>query len=221
MDGHMWDSPTKIHGVQLGGHADLITNPAVQKSYIDKALIPLLQHIASSSNARYVLGYNIVSEPEINMKGFGGGVGLDGDAVKRFVKNCSDAVHANGGGAYATVGCYMPDYLPTWQYVGLDFYELHYYPWMDNQHSPGSGLPTSASLSLDKPCIVGEFATQDASYGLTDTNPLSAEWYLDTIYAYGYAGALGWSIRSYDSASNWDEFEPVFVNWALQHPNTP
>src|SRR5206468_12962391 len=29
---------------------------------------------------------------------------------------------------------------------------------------------------------------------LTDTTPLSAEWYLDSIYAKGYAGALAWSL---------------------------
>ncbi len=90
---------------------------------------------------------------------------------------------------------------------------MHYYPGFD-KNGPGSGLPTYASLALDKPCIVGEFATNDVSYTIGNTTPLSAQWYLDSIYSKGYAGALGWSYFSSDSATAWSPFAPVFSKWA-------
>src|SRR5262249_54667715 len=104
-----------------------------------------------------------------------------------------------------------------WKGLGLDFYCIHYYPWNDFGGPAGSGLPTYASLNLDKPCIVEEFPTADSSYGANDTNALSAKWYLDTIYNYGYAGALGWSYRAGDGASNWTSFQPVFTAWGHAH----
>ena len=88
---------------------------------------------------------------------------------------------------------------------------------MDFNNAAGSGLPTYASLGLDKPCILGEYASADASYGLTDTNGYSAEWYLNTIYSRGYAGALAWSINAGDGASNWPQFQPVYTAWAQSH----
>src|SRR5262249_13882186 len=81
----------------------------------------------------------------------------------------------------------------------------------------GSGLPTYASLGLDKPCIVGEFSTVDANYSIGSATPQSAQWYLDTIYNFGYAGALAWSYQAGDSATNWSAFQPVYTNWANNH----
>jgi len=78
----------------------------------------------------------------------------------------------------------------------------------------GTGLRPVSSLGLDKPCIIGEFAKADASYGLDDTTVYSARWYLDSIRAQGYGGALGWSLDATDAASNWTRFQPVFTNWA-------
>jgi hypothetical protein len=214
MDGSMW-SPASFSGsVQMGGHAAIVTNTTVQNSYRTNALRPLLRHVAASPNRAFVLGYDIVNEPESNMAGYWGGVGLSKSAVQAFVRHCASDIHTYGGGAYATVGSATPYYASTWKGLGLDFYQIHYYPWMDFNNGTGSGLPTCASLGLDKPCIVGEFATVDASYGLNDANPQSAEWYLNTIYAYGYAGALGWSVRAGDGASDWAAFQPVYSAWA-------
>ena len=134
--------------------------------------------------------------------------------VQTFVQNCASYIHTYGGGGYATVGSATPYYVSTWKNLGLDFYQLHYYPWMDFSNGAGSGLPTYASLNLDKPCIVGEYPTNDVSYTIGDTTPLSAQWYLDSMYSKGYAGSLGWSYYISDSASNWSSFQPVFTNWA-------
>jgi len=214
IDGSMWSNASFSGPVQMGGHSAIVTNTAAQQTFLDNALKPMLQHIAASPYKNNVLGYDIVNEPEANMSGYWGGVNLAASQVQTFVQNCAAYIHTYGGGGYATVGSATPYYVGTWKNLGLDFYQIHYYPWMDFSNGAGSGLPTYASLGLDKPCIVGEYATADADYVIGSTAPLSAQWYLDSAYNKGYAGSLGWSYFVPDSASNWPAFQPVFSNWA-------
>jgi hypothetical protein len=214
IDGSMWSSAGFSGSVQMGGHSAIITSATAQQSFLDNALKPVLQHIAASPYKNNVLGYDIVNEPEANISGYWGGVNLPVSQVQTFVQNCATYIHTFGGGAYATVGSATPYYVSTWKNLGLDFYQVHYYPWMDFNNGAGNGLPTYASLSLDKPCIVGEYPTADADYTIGSTTPLSAQWYLDSTYSKGYAGSLGWSYFVGDGASNWTSFQPVFSNWA-------
>lgn len=213
MDNSMWLPAKLSHGVKLGGHSAIITSSSVQASYVNKALIPLLKHVAASPYRASVLAYDIVNEPEAQMVGYWGGVGLAAQQVQLFVRACAYAIHQYGMGAYATVGSAEPAYVAAWKGLGLDFYSLHYYPWMDYGAAPGSGLPAYAALNLDRPCIVEEYPTNDVSYGLADQTPQSANWYLSTIYADGYAGELAWSFWVPDSATDWELFQPVYTNW--------
>ena len=191
--------------VQLGGHADIVTDPAARQSFMDNALKPLLQHIAASPYKDAVLGFDIINEPEAQIAGgyngsdfFTGPAQLALSDVQSFVAEAANYIHTYSGGGLATVGSAMPSWTPLWMGLGLDFYQAHYYPWMD-WAGPGTGLPPVSSITsdtgvhLDKPVIVGEFPTADASYGLNDTSVYSAEWYLNYIQSQGYAGALGWS----------------------------
>ncbi|HZT41930.1 MAG TPA: cellulase family glycosylhydrolase, partial [Chthonomonadaceae bacterium] len=218
IDNSMWANANVVSGVQLGGHAAIISDSTVQQSFLDNALKPFLQHVAASPYASRVLGYDIVNEPEGQMTGYwGGDANFAAAPVQAFVANCASTIHTYGGGAYATVGSAMPGWASLWSGLGLDFYQIHYYPWMDNGGPAGSGLPTYASLNLDRPCVVGEFSTVDADYTIGSTTAQSAQWYLDTIYRYGYAGALAWSNNASDSATDWTDFNPVFANWANGH----
>ncbi|HVK06370.1 MAG TPA: carboxypeptidase regulatory-like domain-containing protein [Armatimonadaceae bacterium] len=220
IDSSMWSGASWSGAVQMGGHADLLTNAATQQSYLDRALRPLLEYVAAHPNGKRILAYDIVNEPESNLAYFWGGANLPAESAKTFVRRCAEYIHAYGGGAYATVGSAMPNYVGTWKGLGLDFYQFHYYPWMDTWvagQAPGSGLPEYASLGLDKPCIVGEFPTNTGSYGLNDTAVHSGRWYLDQIKARGYAGALGWSTFVSDSASNWPSFQPLFTAWGQEN----
>ena len=211
-DTSVLDAAQSTNGVQEGGHAGLVTDPTVQQSFLDNALKPFLQHIAASSYKDYVLAYDIMNEPERLLPG---GWGPSSDFVtvgqmQTFVKNTASYIHMFGGGALATVGSAAK----TWMGLGLDFYCAHY---NDGPGGP-SGLtppPPYASLGLDKPVVVEEFTTADVSFGLNDTAEWSAEWWLNTIYSQGYAGAIGWAWH--DSAGNWASFQPVYTAWGMAH----
>jgi hypothetical protein len=211
-DTSVLDAATEVNGAQEGGHAALVTDPAVQQSFLDNALKPFLQHIAASSYKDYVLAYDIMNEPERLLPG-GWGPSADFVTVNQmqtFVMNSASYIHTYGGGALATVGSAAQ----TWMGLGLDFYCAHY----NSGPNEPSGLtppPPYASLGLDKPCVVEEFTTADVSFGLTDTAEWSAEWWLNTIYDQGYAGAIGWAWH--DSAGNWMSFQPVFTAWGSAH----
>jgi hypothetical protein len=211
-DTSVLDAAQTVSGVEEGGHAGLVTDATIQQSFLDNALKPFLQHIAASSYKDYVLAYDIMNEPERLLPG-GWGPSADFVTVSQmqtFVKNTASYIHKYGGGGLATIG----DAAPMWMGLGLDFYCAHY----NNGPGQPGGLtppPTYASLGLDKPVVVEEFATADVSFGLTDTAEWSAEWWLNTIYNQGYAGAIGWAWH--DTAGNWTSFQPVFTAWGSAH----
>ncbi len=127
----------------------------------------------------------------------------------------ANVIHQNAPGVLATVGSATPYWVSQWQGLGLDFYDFHYYPTMDWGNPPGTGLPTYASLNLDKPCIVGEYPSVVTDVNIGSRQPLSAQWYLDTIKNYGYAGSYVWAASFNDgTAAYWVPFQPVFTHWA-------
>jgi hypothetical protein len=220
LDSSAWSNATYSGAVQMGGRASMITNATVQQTFLDRALKPLLQHVAASPYKSRVLGWDIINEPEAQMSAFWGGVNLPTASVQTFVKRCTEYIHSYGGGAYATVGSAAPQYVGTWKNLGLDFYQVHFYPWMDDLawgQPAGSGLLSYASLGLDRPCIVGEYPSNGASYNWGDTNVFSGKWYLDQIKARGYAGGLAWSTNVADSATNWGAFQPLFTRWGQEN----
>jgi hypothetical protein len=98
----------------------------------------------------------------------------------------------------------------------LDFYQTHYYPWMDGWvlndpvlgHTTLSPLTQPVSgLNLDKPIVVGEIATPSGQAGSL----------LNTILNNGYAGFWGWSYNSNGTgdklAIDWSTFTP----WEQAH----
>ncbi len=212
LDTSVLDAAQVVNGVQEGGHRALVTDPTVQQSFLDNALKPLLQHIAASSYRDAVLAYDIMNEPERLLPG-GWGPSADFVTVSQmqtFVKNCASSIHMYGAGALATVGSAAQ----TWMGQGLDFYCAHY----NNGPGQPGGMqppPPYGSLGLDKPCVVEEFPTAAISFGLNDTAQWSAEWWLNTLYDQGYAGAIGWAWH--DSAGNWASFQPVYTAWGSAH----
>src|SRR5262249_54444560 len=122
LDTSIMNTPQYYGTVQDGGHGAIMTDASVQQSYLDKALKPLLQHIAASPYKNYVLAYDIINEPEGDMKPLAwpynfwgnGGAPVDGSLVQTFVRNCASYIHTYGGGALATVGSGEPQFASYW-----------------------------------------------------------------------------------------------------------
>jgi hypothetical protein len=121
-----------------------------------------------------------------------------------FAAAVAGAVHEHTS-AYVTLGSaslkwyrvWTPEFAAAHGFppLGLDFYQTHYYPWMDGQGWNGDPelgtvqfsptVQNYADLGLDRPMVVGEFIVSD-----------QAPMRLDVVLANGYAGAWPWSVTS-------------------------
>jgi hypothetical protein len=66
-----------------------------------------------------------------------------------------------------------------------------------------------ADLRLDKLCIIGEFPTKNTGFNTFQ--------YLETIWKNDFAGALAWSYRADDEASDFKNTADEFKTWSDSH----
>jgi hypothetical protein len=202
-------------GVKMGGRKDWITTKL--DALIQKVIVPLLKRYG---NEPTIYSWEIMNEPEWVISDIKFPSVKDDSVTQRqfftFAKKISDAVKANtkqlltlGSASLKWNRIWTPAYakqkgLPT---LNLDFYQVHYYSWMDNQSvTNDADLGTTsfspitqkvASLKLDKPIVVGEFKQ-------------SGNWELDKFYENGYSGAWAWSAHAdypvfYDSYQKFNQ----------------
>ncbi len=207
-DFHIADKAKTVDGVQVGGHSRLITDGDKRKSFLENSLKPLLDKYGQHSN---IIAWEVINEPEGAMAIPGGQwveESVPTAAMQMFVREVADYVHAFSS-HYVTVGSASRQWVNLWIGNKLDFYQFHYYDKMESQYP--FDYPY-ASLSLDKPCIVGEFPTSNTKWTMSQ--------YLDTIWKNGYAGALTWSLRASDEASEFRSVASEFAVWSKAHENS-
>ncbi|MCX5770072.1 MAG: cellulase family glycosylhydrolase [Candidatus Hydrogenedentes bacterium] len=204
-DFQLTDKAKDSGGVQMGGRATMISDSAKRKTFLDNALIPLLQRYGRSEA---IVAWDVINEPEGAMDIAGGRWVEDAvtpEAMKIFVREIVQCIHAHTS-QKATVGSASRGMLTHWTNSGLDLYQFHYYDKMGGQYPLEYQC---ANLNLDKPCIVGEFPTKNAERAVTA--------YLDVILHNGYSGSLAWSLRGDDDSSDFKGVASEFVKWSASH----
>jgi hypothetical protein len=190
---------SEVNGVQLGGHSIIMRNAAIRQTFLDNALIPLIQRYGNNPS---IFSWEIINEPEWVMQGVPDSsefTPTDGipDPVttiemQDFVRECTKAIHK-----YATqpvtVGSARRKWLKNglWSGLGLDLYQFHWYDKF-KADEPFPWQPYS-EMGLDKPCIIGEVPSYSTKH--------SAYKYMESAKNAGYAGLLLWSYRAGDDFS--------------------
>jgi hypothetical protein len=178
----------------------LLADPAKVQSYIDTFLLPLVKRYDANP---YLLAWETCNEPEWMSEN----QGVAQSDVIRMHAMLAAAIHENSS-AYVTTGSACVKWNGTtpncvgnfWSNESLqahhpthdpkaffDFYQIHYYPWMD----PYFGRPFDHTVSEygvpdDRPVIVGELPARG-----------DAERYVK-LYKNGFDGGMGWTANGVD-----------------------
>lgn len=229
------DCTINYHGPHAGNHIDLVTDLSKTQSYINNALIPLLN--ATTPNGVRIgdhpnLHIDVFNEPELGMSDVPqrratctAYPGAPRDAVRRFIAMTAGTIRRNGS-VPITVGNHeirylvdpsvVPNALGNWwsdaemqQFdpdASFDYYSPHWYLEFQGETFMD---PTDWPASIfDKPVIIGETA------GNTLTYDRAQQW-----ACLGYAGAWPWTyFGTTDSYGNWSDAQSVIDEFYQNQP---
>ncbi len=218
----------QVNGVQVGGHSDLVTNTAKRNALMNNVINPL---VTAYRDEPSVLSWEIMNEPEWALSDIPQpAVNPDYVPVSMqqfwaFASSASAIIHFQTP-QQVTIGSAALKWNKVWTdsfaanrglpEINLDFYQTHYYQWMDccSTNAPELGATSwsplvqrVSDLQLDKPIVVGEIHTSGGSTAQT----------LDAILANGYAGVWSWSYNSQATGDHlsidWGRYSP----WEAAH----
>jgi hypothetical protein len=211
--------------VQQGGHTDVFTDPAKRAALIDNVIGPVVTRYSAEP---HVLSWELMNEPEWAISDLPQAAVNDAVqpvTMKQFwAYGASVAQLAHAAGGRVTVGSACLKWNAVWTpafaakkglpSLALDYYQTHYYGWMDGNatDAPDLGKTTwspltqrVSDLALDKPIVIGEITDDEASR--------------DAAWENGYAGYWAWS---YEAETTYDHFAlaPGFGAWGAAHDAT-
>ena len=180
-------------GVHIRGLAPIVRDPAKRAALLERVVRPLARTAQASPHADRLLAWDVINEPEWAMTGpspygdmaYDPTAGLEALAhadMESFVRDVSTALRAESR-ALVTVGGAAPKWAHAWTGVGVDFYQWHYYDWIQ-RYWPYTTPP--AQYGLDRPILIGELPLGELAPGL----PYGTV--LESFYGGGYAGGWGW-----------------------------
>jgi len=155
-------------------------NDPVQRQKLAEVLAPLFARYA---NEPRIFSWEVFNEPEWDM--WNGKV--NSANTQATVRGIVNAVHANSS-KYVTVGSAMLDGLTFWTGMGLDYYQAHWYDYMQpgDWNMPARDYSSvKAQYGIDGPLVVGEFFSGTGQAAVD-------RW--ETFYTRGYAGSWAWSL---------------------------
>lgn len=192
----LWFRPARrVNGVTLGGKKTLVRQAGRRAQLLDRVVAPLLRRYGREAA---IAAWDAINEPEWATFGIGTlslRGGLLARTMRTFVREVVHCIHAETTQA-ATVGSASLRSLPLVRGLGLDLYQAHFY---ERAVLHGRLERPVESYGLDRPLLLGEFATGGAG------RPPEA--IVETARRAGYAGALAWSVLARDAASDFGRFE--------------
>ncbi|MEO5951913.1 MAG: glycoside hydrolase family 2 TIM barrel-domain containing protein [Chloroflexia bacterium] len=207
----VYDAQTD-NGVQLGGHAAVLATPEGQQALVRNVFEPLFSRY---TNHPAILSWEVMNEPEWTLRDAGTvhkevRQPLTLAEFRAFVKLTVEAIHTIAK-SYATVGCADMKWAQNWMGLNLDYYQIHFYDWMQPYSTDNLFSMRAESIRLDRPVVVGEFPADHSTIaGLRD--------YLNIWYMNGYAGAWAWSFRA-DATWGGPDAE-ILSTWSEAHKAT-
>jgi hypothetical protein len=203
----LWTADCHNGNVHLGGQAEAITDPIRRQALVDRAVVPLIDHLATSDR---VVAFEIIAEPEWGIAELNlepdARIKLPLETLRDFAGELTRVIHQRSK-TLVTLESNRFSNMRNWQSLGLDYYSFSWYDWLE----PYEPLATpAASANLDRPVVIGEYpAGGSAYYTLPEV--------LDNAYSRGYAGAFGWSYWDGDGISRWRDVAPTFTGWVTDH----
>jgi len=191
LDFHWCKHGGTVNEVRLAGRSNVIREVAKAKTFLERAVAPLVSRYAARDS---VYAWEIINEPEWVTRGMTGFWRGTGDRVQAsqmvdFVGLCADRIHTLADDP-VTVGSAGIGYLKHWADVGLDLYQAHWYPGWRNPFP----WPPVAALPVDGPVLIGEVPTKKTA--------VAPGQYLEAAREGGYEGVLFWSYGATDRYSD-------------------
>lgn len=206
------------NGGSFENNRKLLTTDAGIKAYIDNAVVPLVKAIGNDPN---LICWEICNECEGMVEGVGWTDQKISKAdVQKISNRMAGAIHRAVPGVLVSTGIVQASLLnwytdATLKSVGadadgtLDFYMVHYYGWNGPSNSPFK--KSASAWSVDKPLVVGEFASNSWSQSTASSSTMQDAEKIDTLlenlYKNGYAGGLFWQYQKDSDA--WMEGFPT------------
>jgi len=179
-----------VSGVQTMGHADVITDPAVMKRYINGFLRPFLRDFRAHPA---LMSLDLINEPEWLVADSEGG-GWDDFSDPRYkpaqpipladlhnyALACATAIRASNRRILVTMGV-SSRFAGVAAGLPLDYYALHHYPNFGDLAQYLHFIPDG------KPWLLEEYPTKGTSKSPAD--------YLGATRSLGGSGALFWNLK--------------------------
>jgi hypothetical protein len=182
------DAGRTVNGVRLGGRRAHLRE--TREVLLEEVVARIARHCRGESA---VASWDLMNEPEWATLGVGT---LDPTRsvsrreMRAFLEGAAAVVRANGAQP-CSVGLASARWLPLVDGLELDLLQVHWYEDLD----PVTTLARPVeSLGLGRPLLLGEFPTRGAS--------LPPRRILEMARESGYSGALAWSARADDRATD-------------------
>ncbi len=216
-------------GIYGGMHADLIQDTLKTRSYINNVLIPMVTRYANQCN---LVAWEIINEPEWATDVSGNDPGITQHVtmteMQRFVGMLAETIHQHSS-KMCTVGSASVKYnsdissFPTlcvgnyWKDAAiqltynkplahLDFYEIHYYDWMNTVYNNFDPYDYSMPYwGLDKLTIIGESKGSSSLHNPTDQ--------LYNAFTGYYSGVLFWSFVGGDGNGDFNTVKSALLTF--------